>query len=114
MSYVYHPAKGSSLHRWASPCSWSSEMQTRGRRQKTHKPTRTTHARTVNIDAHRKVPPGGRAEVKLWLTCEKIGSFRLPVTVEIKGSVEPPLQASGTDVTVSAVLAVAKLAAVTA
>lgn len=33
-----------------------------------------------------KVPPGGRAEVKLWLTCEKLGQFRLPVTIEIKVS----------------------------
>lgn len=32
--------------------------------------------------------------MKLWLTCEKLGGFRIPMTVEIKGSVEPPLQVS--------------------
>lgn len=32
---------------------------------------------------YQQVPPGGRAEVKLWLTCEKLGHFRLPVTIEI-------------------------------
>lgn len=36
-----------------------------------------------------KVPPGGRAEVKLWLTCEKLGQFRLPVTIEIKVNLKP-------------------------
>lgn len=33
-----------------------------------------------------QVPPGGRAEVKLWLTCEKLGQFRLPVIIEINVS----------------------------
>jgi len=41
-----------------------------------------------------EIPPSGQAVVTLRLSCEKLGGFRLPLTIEIPGSVEPPLQAA--------------------
>ncbi|CAM9191035.1 unnamed protein product, partial [Phaeothamnion confervicola] len=48
-------------------------------------------ARATAEPAEGTVPPGGRAEVTLWLSCERLGPFRLPLVVEVGGSAEPPL-----------------------
>lgn len=38
------------------------------------------------------IPPNCHHPVKIQLTSDKLGSFRLPMHVSIRGSVEPPLQ----------------------
>ncbi|CAM9686374.1 unnamed protein product, partial [Laminaria digitata] len=65
----------------------------------------TYHVARVSPEPEQgQVPPGGRTEVKLWLTCEKLGQIRLPITVEIKGSVEPPLQVTITATSVGPIV----------
>ena len=40
------------------------------------------------------IPAGGRVEVAVRLTCQRLGAFRIPIIASIAGSVEPPLRAT--------------------
>ena len=41
------------------------------------------------------IPPNSQHPIKIQLTSDKLGSFRIPLHVAIRGSIEPPLQVNG-------------------